>query len=171
MTIVLVLAGAFAVFWVVLALLNRRPHRQLLSDRGDIAKFVTHLSTRCDDGSLLFIEVGDSEKFVQIATRGRPGRTQSLQFAFPDATWSRQHFLAVKEIVENWPMSYELVDANAGEVTRFLEVDLGNDIDTVARLLIAVLVAMGVSESAQLFARFEAKLVVPPAWRRSKKPA
>jgi len=122
-----------------------QPVYHRLGRREDLDKFLDSFLRLFMVGSVVFIEQREAGVFVQFAKNRTAGR-DSLEYGFPKAPWSSEHFGAVAKALEN--AGFHPTTANTGEspVEAFLEIQDIEEVAEAARIVWVTLDAMGITE-------------------------
>ncbi len=114
-------------FLLVLRVLARQPwrHRNLTPDR--LRALLTALLDRGVDGSLLYIDVPRTEKFLQFRLEVSE-RQRTIISGFPLAPWSMRHSQQVTRLLEDKRIQYDVSKGEGDEGLDFILVEFGDDV-------------------------------------------
>jgi hypothetical protein len=126
-------------------------HRNVKSE--EFERFLRGFVDQGADGSLMFIDHQDSERFVQFAKNCSDQRQTILHFGFPDAPWSREYLDPLAKKFQTLGIDFKITTGE-GLIHRFLEIDLEkedleNKISEGAHIARATFEVMGLDESAR----------------------
>jgi len=164
------LIALFVVLLIIVIWWMRRPlyHRNIKSE--EFKKYLGGFLSQCSEGSLMFIEHEDSDRFVQFAKYQLDNSRTILHFGFPDAPWSRQYFDTIVNMLQTLDISHKITTGEA-QIQRFVEVDLvlddlENTVSIGARIAQATFEVMGLTENARFKIHYRGDLS-PEAARSS----
>jgi hypothetical protein len=124
------------IIWLLLRRAKPTKYRIALSDV-DVRKFLRVLLYRGYNGGFLIIEAREGEPFIQFSKYIANDRV-GIQFDFPQAPWSKDYFDPLKQALDRRFSKYKVSDVPGSDlsnpVTKFLEIDLGQDLEAAAEL-------------------------------------
>ena len=123
--------------WFGLGLAKPLKHKIALSDV-DFHKILSVFLDRGYNGGLLIIEAREGELFIQFL-KYIDDDSVGIRSDFPLAPWSKNYFDRLKQALDHRSTKYTVWDVPESDslnnpVTRFLEIDLGQDLDAASEL-------------------------------------
>ncbi len=156
--IISIVLGIILFIWYM-----RRPYYHRGVKQNELERFIRGLMDQCDDGSLLFIEHENSDRFIQFAKYETKKIGTILHFGFPDAPWSREYFKRMVIELQDAGMDYSIQSTGEESVRRFIDVDIeATKINSIekrgAKLAQIAFRAMGLGQNEKYRVRYDADL-------------
>jgi hypothetical protein len=128
-------AFLYGALWV----LARVPfkHRTLTPER--LNALLAALLKRGVDGGFLVIKARGHAGFVQFKLYVTRSGRRGIRSDYPRAPWSKPYYDAVRELLVENGIEFERTPTHTGEVSEFLTIDFGQDVDSAQAFATSVL--------------------------------
>ena len=139
-TILIVLIAVVAAVVVMKWASKPMIHKNIKLD--GLPKYMASLMAQCTDGSILFISIPNTDKFLQFA-KYIDITKERLAFGFPDAPWSRDYVNELEKIFNAKGIEYEIEQTGREDTRAFLNIHDIKDIEEAQTIASSAMKAIG----------------------------
>ena len=144
------------VFIICVVLLVLRATKGPTHTLETIDRPIKDLLNRGYDGSFLIVNIYRSKNFLQLRKYINAPDDYGIKLCFPNAKWSAQLFIKLKEFCDQNGIKYTIAEEKANKPLEFLYIDFAKEFFEAHKYVKNILLEVfGVNKNVKLFVRLE----------------